>query len=450
MRKILFLFFCFFNVLNTEATHIRCGQIRLERISDLTYKVSLLVYTNLGSQIKFGSGVLNFGDSSKTVVLSTIDYTPRGDLGAGVGAVSYSINHTFPAMGNYTISYTEPNLDAGIVNISNSIETKFYLETRIFLDSNSDCSSPGFITEPIFNHPVGKELSFSAGAIDGNDYSLRYDLVNPLAPGSTNFSMPENIKVNYYNGLVTWDAKYNGKSQAGEYLIAVRTTQYNSFGVRIGYTIKTYQIILGDGTNEIEIINPIQDTNNKIRIDENKEKTVKVVFKSNINASQFYWQAYYDQQLSNNISFTQYDSTSSVNTIKVGILKLNTSLNIAVRNNPYLITLRAKSISGTTVSKDINYLISTNDVDLPVVTGVSELEKISIRAFPNPFSDFIVLDTEPNSAIELTFLNIAGQPVLQSTSQGNEPIETSQLAPGVYILRLKTKFGTVNQRLMKR
>lgn len=79
-----------------NATHLRAGEITMVRLSctSLTFRITITVYTNTGSEIKFGDGVLDFGDGSQPHVTPTIDNTQRPDLGPAIGTVSYSIDHT--------------------------------------------------------------------------------------------------------------------------------------------------------------------------------------------------------------------------------------------------------------------------------------------------------------------------------------------------------------------
>ncbi|HEX8061171.1 MAG TPA: gliding motility-associated C-terminal domain-containing protein, partial [Cyclobacteriaceae bacterium] len=134
-----------------QATHLRAGEITVERTSctSLIFKITITVYTNTGSDIKFGEGILDFGDSS-TMTTPTIDNTKRPDLGENIGTVSYSVFHTYAGNGRYVISYLEPNRNAGILNIFNSVETRFYIETVINIDPFMGCNnSPKLLVPPI-------------------------------------------------------------------------------------------------------------------------------------------------------------------------------------------------------------------------------------------------------------------------------------------------------------
>jgi hypothetical protein len=55
---------------NVNATHLRAGEITMQRVSctSLTFRITITVYTDTGSPIKFGDGELNFGDGSDPIV----------------------------------------------------------------------------------------------------------------------------------------------------------------------------------------------------------------------------------------------------------------------------------------------------------------------------------------------------------------------------------------------
>ncbi|MEQ8424924.1 MAG: gliding motility-associated C-terminal domain-containing protein, partial [Cyclobacteriaceae bacterium] len=144
------LFFSFFFLLGAmlvprigNATHLRAGEITIQRLSctSLTFRICITVYTNTGSDIKFGEGLLDFGDGSKPHQTPIVENTLRPDLGPEVATVTYCINHTFGGPGKYTISYLEPNRNAGILNMINSVDTRFYLETVINIDPFLGCSN---------------------------------------------------------------------------------------------------------------------------------------------------------------------------------------------------------------------------------------------------------------------------------------------------------------------
>ncbi|MFM7852180.1 MAG: gliding motility-associated C-terminal domain-containing protein, partial [Flammeovirgaceae bacterium] len=102
----------------------------MKKVSGLKFLVTINVYTNTGSPVKLGDGKLNFGDE----IIHTLPTQESTSFAPDIGFVSYSIEHTYQKSGQYTISYIEKNLESGTLNIVNSINTPFYLETSAYLD----------------------------------------------------------------------------------------------------------------------------------------------------------------------------------------------------------------------------------------------------------------------------------------------------------------------------
>ena len=87
-------FLTFGFIQQSQATHLRAGEITVERVScnGLTFRITITAYTNLGSPVKFSDGTLNFGDGS-TMQTPTIDNIIRPELGAGIGYVQFQTTH---------------------------------------------------------------------------------------------------------------------------------------------------------------------------------------------------------------------------------------------------------------------------------------------------------------------------------------------------------------------
>lgn len=434
MKKWLAILFCAFSM-TVSATHLRCGNLALSHVSGLTYEVKIIVYTNTGSPVRFSDGTLNFGDGT-TMQTPTIESTI---FSPGVGTVSYAVNHTFPTTGNYKITYSERNLAAGITNIANSVNTPFYLEASAFLDVAVPYFSPEFLAPPIFRHPVGKPFSQSHIATDRNDNQLRYQLTSPLSPDLTSFTMPENLSVNYYNGQITWDAKYRDGFYPGEYLFAVRILQLDKNGKKVGDLIRSFQVALEDIDGEINLGNPIKDVNNKLFLPQGKGKSIKVWAEA--STYKLNWETFSDNIIAANLSFSQYDSTSGSKIYKVASIDLTATPNI-LRDNPYMITLRAQiTVNGFKLFRDLSLLFFTKDIDLPpvvidppVVTAV-EPNFSNLVVCPNPFHSIINIEA-PQADIVYSYalVDLVGKQVYQSKFFGKDFVDTSQLLAGVYIL----------------
>lgn len=262
------------------ATHIRAGEITLRRkdCTSLTYIVTINMYTDTGSPIRFGDGELRFGDGSPAVITPQLPNTfpPGLNLPTEVGFVTYSIEHTFPGPGQYIISYLEANRNEGVLNIANSVNTTFYIETEIIIDPFLGCSNtPVLLVPPIDKACTGVAFFHNPGAFDPDGDSLSYEFVVPkmnknsdviayLDPNTKTFY--DRIGLNYgtaneagngqpifeidpVTGTITWDAP----GAPGEYNIAFKIIEWRKIAgtwVQQGYVIRNMQIIVEDCNNQ--------------------------------------------------------------------------------------------------------------------------------------------------------------------------------------------------------
>lgn len=453
MKKVLVIVFCFF-CLASSATHLRCGHIALSHISGLTYEVKIIVYTNLGSPVKFSDGTLSFGDgtSLQTPTTENTSFAP------GIGLVTFTTTHTFPGAGDYKLTYVERNLTAGILNIANSVNTPFYLEASASLDPAVPYFSPDFLAPPIFRQAVGKPFSLSHMAVDKNDYQLRYQLVSPLYPTLTSYSFPENLKVNYYNGLVTWDTKFMGRVDIiGEFLFAIRTLQLDKNGKKVGDVIRSFQVVVDDfATGEISVSNPTTDVNGKVFVPQGKSKAIKVIAEANSKAMA--WQVFHDINIAPNVSFLQYDSSADSKFYKVASVRLTASPS-TLRDNPYIVTLRAEStVNNIKTYRDVSFLFFTKDIDLPpvvdkidnptVVTATEPDNELSV--YPNPFHSVInIKASETRNLSSYEIVDSMGRQLFQNNFYSSDAVDTSNLPPGLYILKFKKNGTSLQLKILK-
>lgn len=75
---------------------------------------------------------------------------------------------------------------------------------------------------------------------------------------------------------------------------------------------------------------------------------------------------------------------------------------------------------------------------------VAEPNKVSIRVYPNPTTDFIHIETE--ALVQSTLYDSKGAQLLKSTAK---KLEVSQLQEGIYILQLETSAGSICKKIHK-
>jgi len=260
-----------------SATHLRAGEITVERVGcSREYKITVTVYTNPHTDARFGGegDIIDFGDNSPVAQVPIIQNTIRLDLSPDgtVSTASYSIYHTFPANDTYVISYQEHNRNAGVINMSQSVDTPFYLETMIVIDAYIGCNQgPQLGVPPVDHANRGVIWTHNPSATDPNGDRLTYQLVVPFRDRNTEvtgYRSPADpsfytnyetgneagtgrptFSINEEDGTLTWDAP----GAIGEYNIAFHILEWRKRDGEwrlIGYIRRDMQIVVDDNDNK--------------------------------------------------------------------------------------------------------------------------------------------------------------------------------------------------------
>ena len=271
--KIYFILFsiAFFSALDTAwATHIRAGEIIAERISvqTLTYRITVVGYTDTRSSVVFGPGRINFGDGREEQLNTKSDFSLVEDLGDLIEKNTFVITHTFQGPGKYKIRFLEFNRNDLTLNMNNSVDTPFYVETEITIDPFIGVNnSPVLTIPPADNGAVNVRFIHNPGAYDPDGDSLSYKIEVPKQgfdrvvnnyrdPASAEFSKnkedgtgPAFMRVDAIFGDLVWDAP----GTAGQYSVAMRITEWRKIDgkyVEIGYVVRDMQIIIENTKNK--------------------------------------------------------------------------------------------------------------------------------------------------------------------------------------------------------
>ncbi len=264
-----------------RATHLRAGEITVVRdnCNSLQFRITITVYTNTGSSVLFGGRVgeediLDFGDGVTMLVPETPN-TLRPDLGPNIGTASFTVVHTYPGPGEYTISYREPNRNEGVLNMDNSVNTRFYIETQIKIDPFLGCNnSPKLLIAPIDQACTGVAFFHNPGAYDPDGDRLTYELVTPYSDRGLPVvryqdpatDSPRDFYLDYTTGNEDGDGppsftidqdgtiEWNAPGKQGEYNIAFIIREWREIAgqgwVEVGFVRRDMQILVNDCNNE--------------------------------------------------------------------------------------------------------------------------------------------------------------------------------------------------------
>ena len=292
MRKVLhFLISCLFLLITfaAQGTHIRAGEIRAERLrcDELTYRITLIVYTNTASPSHpggfIGGGILSWGEGF--MQLPQIGQVTIVNAALHIGMVTFVRDITFSKEGTFIISYEEAHRNVSTLNIPNARDDiDFYVENEMNVSASICDSSPYFLVPPVDQACRGMAFYHNPGATDIDGDSLSYSLTTPkgngglsisgyAAPNDSKFyaginfqqanmdkNGPPTFAIEGATGLLTWDAP----GAAGAYNIAIKVTQWkkslvDSTWQQFGYFIRDMQIEVQDCDNHPPDLTSVQD-----------------------------------------------------------------------------------------------------------------------------------------------------------------------------------------------
>ena len=282
-KYYLSVFFCFGFFLNLSATHNRAGEITYKWVGPglYTYQIKITTYTNIsiiGGQTPADrcEDTLYFGDGTRAVVLRS-----NGPIGACAPATDgipinsniklneYVTTHTYPGPGNYKLSMEDPNRNAGINNIPNSVNQVFYIESFLvipFFGSGKN-SSPILSFPPIDNGCAGKCFIHNPGAYDVDGDSISYELTTSrghLGETCPGYTYPATGGGKYEIDPVTGTLIWCTPQLQDEYNLAILIKEWRKDDggdyYLIGYILRDLQVDVGVCNNHEPTIKPITDT----------------------------------------------------------------------------------------------------------------------------------------------------------------------------------------------
>lgn len=259
MKKIFAFVFSFSAIVPLYATHNRAGEITYRRLSDYTYEATITTYTKESSPADRPELEIFWGDG-------TSDTIPRINGGGNGEMVGNDIKkniyigvHTYNAIGNYCMSFEDPNRNSGVINIPNSVNIPFYVQTCLYLNPFLGANnSPVLLNPPIDDACINVQYIHNPGAYDPDGDSLSYELtecrgyLGEIVPG---YSLPSGVAVNPYTGDFTWIVPM----QLGEWNFAMYIHEWRN-GIKIGTVTRDMQITVVNCNNNPPEITTITDT----------------------------------------------------------------------------------------------------------------------------------------------------------------------------------------------
>lgn len=257
--------------LDASATHNRGGSITYEHLGGYTYRVTIKTCTFMEApadrdelpDFDWGDGTLD--TLPRDSIIEHID--PNGNTDYNSQENYYSGTHTYNGPGVYVLCVTDPNRNAGIENIANSVNIPFALQSKLVITpfagnwNNSiqieDCPCPELAC-------VGQPYCYQVAAFDPDGDSLAYELTIPMGTNcqqlafGTNYIYPDspssssvitggggNMEIDPLTGTLCWVSP----QIQGEFNYAIKIKEYRN-GIEVGYVIQDIQVFVLNDCNQ--------------------------------------------------------------------------------------------------------------------------------------------------------------------------------------------------------
>ena len=270
------------------ATHNRAGEITMKRVGypvcqgANSYEITITTYTKESSNADRCNQMLYVMVSGQVIPVDSIEFPringPTGtcpnnikmgvSLGNDIKKNIYYGVYTFNGPGTWVVGIVDPNRNAGVKNMDNSVETPFSVTSMVVISPFLGCnSSPELLYPPIDNACYCKRFVHNPNAYDPDGDSLAYELVScqsGIGIMCAGFLIPPgNVTLNVLTGDFVWDCP--GQMQgnlygAGEYNFAIKIKEYRQ-GVLIGFVVRDLQVtVSGNCPNDPPVIVDLPDT----------------------------------------------------------------------------------------------------------------------------------------------------------------------------------------------
>jgi len=254
---LLLCIFCFAS--RVFATHNKAGEITYRQLANLTYEVTLITYTDTKSPLADRDTVrFEWGDNTHDDIKRYSQTTLPNNTWKNI----YLATHTYPGPSFYIIRFYDPNRVTDIENMSNSVNTPFYVETGLNINPFYGYNqSPVLLLPPLDHACTGKLFVHNPSAYDPDGDSLDFSLIPPKQNVGMNvfdYKTPQfsnSFTLNSRTGELIWDTPV----KKGIYNIAILIREFRA-GKQIGYVTRDMQIVVSSCINNPPVIRQVNDT----------------------------------------------------------------------------------------------------------------------------------------------------------------------------------------------
>jgi gliding motility-associated-like protein len=257
MKKFFLLALVSFTFANLNATHNRAGEITYVQLSDLTYRITITTFTYTLSFADRPQLDVEWGDNSTStaqrISMLTLPNFYRRNI--------YVIDHTYPGPGIYKIVVQDPNRNAGVKNIPNSVNVVFSISTILTVNPAMGRDNTPVLLNPPYDKAAYHYLFIhNPSAYDPDGDSLSYKLTvctredgKPVV-GYTLPPATRSIRVDSISGDLIWDTP----ADTGKFNVAMDIEEWRN-GKKIGVVERDMQIEVYNTNNKPPVNGHLRD-----------------------------------------------------------------------------------------------------------------------------------------------------------------------------------------------
>jgi gliding motility-associated-like protein len=252
-KKFILLVLVSFLFTSLNATHNRAGEITYKQLSSLTYEITVTTFTYTLSFADRQQLDVEFGDNSIATAQRINGPNQQGEILPNFYKKNiYKIIHTYPGPAVYKIVVQDPNRNAGVKNIPNSVNVIFSISTILTVNP-----SMGKIDSPVLLNPPYDKAAYhhlfihNPSAFDPNGDSLSYKLtVCTREDGKpiVGYSFPpttKSFRVDSVSGDLIWDTP----ADTGKFNVAMNIEKWRN-GKKIAIVERDMQIEVFNTNNK--------------------------------------------------------------------------------------------------------------------------------------------------------------------------------------------------------
>lgn len=248
------LTFCFVSL---NATHNRAGEITYVQLSDLTYEITITTFTYTLSFADRNQLDVEWGDNTTSVAPRISKVTLPNLYQKNI----YKVIHTYPGPSAYKIVVQDPNRNAGVKNIPNSVNVVFSMSTLLIVNpAMGRNSTPVLLNPPYDKAAFGYVFIHNPAAYDPDGDSLSYQMtVCTREDGKPieNYTLPpatKSIRVDSISGDLIWDTP----ADTGTFNVAMEIQEWRN-GIKIGAVVRDMQIDVYNTNNKPPVNSTLRD-----------------------------------------------------------------------------------------------------------------------------------------------------------------------------------------------